>query len=145
MEFPGQGSDPSFSGAIEIYMAPVATPDPLTHYAWWRSTLHPGTEEMPAQLFFFLVVFCPFSGPHQQHIEVPRLGVQSELLLPACARATATPDPSSICDLHHSSGQRWILNPLSEIRDRTRKLMVPSRIRLHYAMTRTPTSSIFNR
>jgi len=29
------------------------------------------------------------------------------------------PDLSCICDLHHSSQQRWILNPLSEARDRT--------------------------
>ena len=34
----------------------------------------------------------------------------------ACATATATPDPNRICDLHHSSQQCWILNPLSEAR-----------------------------
>ena len=33
--------------------------------------------------------------------------------------ATAMPDPSRICDLHHSSQQCWILNPLSEARDGT--------------------------
>ena len=33
------------------------------------------------------------------------------------------------CDLHHSSRQRRILNLLSKGRDRTRNLMVPSRIR----------------
>ena len=32
-------------------------------------------------------------------------------------------------DLHHSSRQRRIPNPLSEARDRTHNLMVPSRIR----------------
>ena len=30
------------------------------------------------------------------------------------ATATATPDPSRICDLHHSSWQCWILNPLGQ-------------------------------
>ena len=30
--------------------------------------------------------------------------------------------------LHHSSPQRWILKPLSEAKDRTRNLMVPSRV-----------------
>ena len=30
-------------------------------------------------------------------MEVPRLGVESELWLPAYTRATATPDPSLIC------------------------------------------------
>ena len=32
-------------------------------------------------------------------------------------------DLSSICDLHHSSWQRWILTPLIKARDRTRNLM----------------------
>ena len=52
-------------------------------------------------------------------MEIPRLGVQLELQLPAYATATATQDPSSICDLHHSSQQHWILNPLSKTRDGT--------------------------
>ena len=55
-----------------------------------------------------------FLGPHLWHIEVPRLGVESELQVPAYTTATATPDPSLICDLHHSSWQCQILNPLSE-------------------------------
>ena len=59
-------------------------------------------------------------GPHPWHMEVPRLGVESELQLPAYATATATPDLSCICNLHHSSSrQRRILNPLNEARDRT--------------------------
>ena len=40
--------------------------------------------------------------------------------------ATAVPDLSRICDLHHSSRQRQILNPLSEARDQTHNLTVPS-------------------
>ena len=60
---------------------------------------------------------CIFLELHLSwHMEVPRLGVESELLLPAYTTATAMPDPSHICDLHHSSGQWWILNPLSEAR-----------------------------
>ena len=55
-------------------------------------------------------------------MEVPRLGTESELQLAAYTTATATPDPSCICDLHHSSGQCWILNPLSEAKNRTRFL-----------------------
>ena len=61
-------------------------------------------------------------------MEVPRLGVQLELQPLAYARATATPGLSRVCDLHHSPQQRWILSPLSKVRDRTRALMVPSRI-----------------
>ena len=34
-------------------------------------------------------------------MEVPRLGVQSELQLPAFTTATATRDPGRVCDLHH--------------------------------------------
>ena len=61
-------------------------------------------------------------------MEVPRLGVKLELQLLAYAKATAMPGLNRICSLHHSSWQHWILNPLSEARDRTRDLMVPGRI-----------------
>ena len=59
-------------------------------------------------------------------MEVPRLGVQLELELLATATVTAAWDPSLISNLHHSSQQHQILNPLSKGRDRTRNLMVPS-------------------
>ena len=72
--------------------------------------------------------FC-FLGLHSCLMEVPRLGVKSELQLPAYTTATATQDLSSICDLHHSSWQCQILNPLSEARDRTYVLMDTSQIR----------------
>ena len=62
--------------------------------------------------FLILLLFFCFLGPPLRHMEVPRLRVQSELQLPACATATATRDPSRVCDLHHSSCQRQILNPL---------------------------------
>ena len=54
-----------------------------------------------------------------QHMEVPRLGVKSELQLLAYVTATAIQDPSHICDLHHGSRQCRIFNPLSEARDGT--------------------------
>ena len=76
-----------------------------------------------------MYIYFVFSGLHPWHMEVPRLGVESELLLLAYARAKAMPDPSCVCDVHHSSQQCWILNPLSKGRDRTRNLMVPSWIR----------------
>ena len=71
-------------------------------------------------------------------MKVPRLGVESELLPPAYARATAMPDPSHVCNLHYSSWQRQILNPLSETRDRISNLMVPSWIRFCCATAGTP-------
>ena len=72
---------------------------------------------------FFGGFVCLFLGPCLCHMEVPRLGVQLELQLQAYTIATATPDPSHICKLHHSSQQYRILNPLREVRDQTRILM----------------------
>ena len=54
---------------------------------------------------------------------VPKLEVESELQVLAYATATAMPDMSHVYDLHHSSQQHWILNPLNEARDRTHILM----------------------
>ena len=71
-------------------------------------------------------------------MEVPRIRVYSELQLLAYATATATPDLNCICDLHHSSQQHPILNGLSQARDHTSNLMVPSQIHFHCAMTGTP-------
>ena len=64
-------------------------------------------------LFFF------FLGLHQQHMDIPRLGVESELQLLANTTTTAALDLSSICDLCYSFQQYWILNPLSKARDWT--------------------------
>ena len=46
------------------------------------------------------------------HMEVPGLGVELQLPLLAYTTATATPDLSHICNLHHSSRRCQILNPL---------------------------------
>ena len=46
----------------------------------------------------------------------------------AYATATATQNPSRVCDLRHSSQQHQILNPLIEARDRTCILMDTSQI-----------------
>ena len=71
-------------------------------------------------------------------MEVPTLGVESELQLLAYATTIAMPDPSHICELHDSSQQCQILNPQAEARDRTRNLMVPSQICFPCATTGTP-------
>ena len=80
-------------------------------------------------LFFFFFFFLLELSP--QHMEVPRPGVESELQLPAYTTPTATWDPSRICNLHHSSPQCRIPNPLNEARDRTQVLMDTSRVRYH--------------
>ena len=91
-------------------------------------------------LFLFVVfwgfIFC-FLGPHPRHMEVPRLGVESELQLPACATATATAmqDPSRVYELHHNSQQCQITDPLSEARDGTHILMDTSWIHFHCVTT----------
>ena len=77
-------------------------------------------------LFIYLFIYCLFSAASAQHMEVPRLGAKSELLLLVYTRASARPDLSCICDLHHSSWQGQILNPLIKARDQTHNLMVPS-------------------
>ena len=76
-------------------------------------------------------------------MEVPRLEVKSELELPAYTTATAMQDPSHVCSLHHSSQQHQILNPLSEARERTRNLMVPSQIHCRCAMMGTPLGTLY--
>ena len=70
----------------------------------------------------FSFSFLFFLWLYLQHMEVPRLGVELELQLQAYATAMATLDLSHIYDLHHCLQQRWILNPLSEVRDQTRVL-----------------------
>ena len=62
--------------------------------------------------FIYLFIFV-FLGPHLQLMEFPWLGVELELQL--VAYTTATPDPSCVWDLHHSSWQPWILNPLRRL------------------------------
>ena len=74
-----------------------------------------------------------FLSLHPWHMEVPRLGVQLELQLPACTTATAMPDISCVCDLHRSSQQCWILSSLSEARDRTHVLMDTIRFCYYWA------------
>ena len=65
-------------------------------------------------------------------MEIPRLGVESELQLLAYATAIAMLDPSCVCDLHHSSQQQcWIPNPLREAGDQTRILMNTSQVHYH--------------
>ena len=75
------------------------------------------------QLLFPAIIFCLFffffwrATPSAYGSS--RLGVKSEVQPPAYATATAMQNPSCICDLHNSSWQHWILNPLSRARDHT--------------------------
>ena len=82
---------------------------------------------METTLFFSLSLL----GLHLPHMEVPRPAAESELQLPAYTIATGLLDLSRICDLHHSSPQYRILNPLSEARDGTCILTDASQIHFH--------------
>ena len=68
---------------------------------------------------FSFSFFLSFYGHTTWHMEVHRLGVKAELELPAYTIAAVTCDLSCISNLYCSSGQRLILNPLSEARDQT--------------------------
>ena len=86
---------------------------------------------------FFFFFFLSFLGPHPWHMEVPRLRFKLELQLPAYTTGTATWVPSLVCDLHHSSQQCWILNPLSEAGDHTHVLMDSSWVHYRWVMIGT--------
>ena len=51
----------------------------------------------------FCCCFILFFELQVQHVEVPKLGVELKLQLPAYIAATATPDLSRVCDPHRSS------------------------------------------
>ena len=76
-------------------------------------------------------------------MELPKLGVELELQLPAYATAMAMWNWSHICNLHYSSWQHQILNPLSKTRDQTSILMDTRRTRFPWAKTGAPITSLF--
>ena len=104
----------------------------MLHFTWRELEIY------LLSFFGFFFFFLIFLGPYLQHMEVPRIAVKSELQLPAYATATAIQDPSPVCSLYHSSWQRWILNPLSEVRDRTPILIDTSQVCYGCATMGTP-------
>ena len=88
-----------------------------------------GENPVPRVFCLFFCLLACFLGTHLYHMEVPRIGVEPELQLPATA--TTTCDQSLVCDLHHRSLQGGDLNPLSKVRDQTHILMDTSQVRYH--------------
>ena len=77
--------------------------------------------------FFFFLIFCLFKAAPKAHGSSQARGsigataaghsnARSEPCL-TYATATATKDPTHIFNLHHSSQQCWMLNPVSKTRD----------------------------
>ena len=85
-------------------------------------------------LFFWGGVFL---GPHP----LAHGGSQARGRIGAVAahlhHSRETRDPSHVCNLHHSSWQRWILNSLSKARGRTCILMDAFQICFHRATVGT--------
>ena len=105
LKFLGQGSnpchsrDPSHCSDNTRSLTPFATGNSMfIHIFIFCSQVN---------LFFFF--FFVFLGPHLWHMEVPRLGVESELQLLTYTTAIAMPDPSCICELHCSLRQSGFL------------------------------------
>ena len=96
-----------------------------------------GTVEWPVEDFLFFTFVLLFRAIPVAYV-ISRAGVELELQLPACTAATATWDPSCVCNLHHSSHQCRILKPLSESRDQTLILMNHSWVHFHWTITGTP-------
>ena len=70
------------------------------HECWFQ--LHEWIEACPAPRIMVTVwLFFFFVGPHLWHMEVPRLGVKSELQLPTYTTVTTTLDPPPTA---HSQG-----------------------------------------
>ena len=93
-------SDPPQGGPHPVPL-PTLLPIPL-EWGW-----------PPLLLFIYFFIFV-FLRPHPWHVEVPRLGVEPELQLPAYTTTSTS-----------STRQRRILNPQSEARDQTCILMDP--------------------
>ena len=95
---------------------------------------------LPKRLDFVFFLWLPL-----WYMEVPRLGVEWETQLPAYITTTATQDSSSVCDLHHSSWQSQLLNPLSEARNQTSILMDTSQIHFRWAWWELPWRAPFKK
>ena len=140
MEFPGQGSDLSHSFDLPQNYSNIES---LTHCAWlsWGLNLYPGAAEM------LLIALCATAGTpkdtfffkgHTHSIWMfPGYGHFGAAAASLC-QATAMPDPSHAFNLHHSSQQHQILNPLNKARDWTCVLIDTSWVCYHWATTGTP-------
>ena len=88
--------------AWKITQAKLQKIHPPFFKSYWQ-TMRKKQKQLQHPLYAFYLFIYLFLGLHPQHMEVPRLGVKSELQLLTYTTATAT----------------QALNPLSEVRDWT--------------------------
>ena len=72
-----------------VFQGEPPCPSPCQHSSSWNSGL--------------LSFFFPFLGPHLQHREVPKQGIELELQLPAYDTATARATPHLSCTVTYAS------------------------------------------
>ena len=86
--------------------------------------------ELRLLYLFYLFIFClfAFSGAAPTAYGGSQARGQIGAVAAGIYQGHSNGDRCHICDLHHSSQQRRILNLLSKARDRTYNLMVPSPI-----------------
>ena len=105
-----------------------------------RVTFFHSKEARERILHYLCILFCWETHTHTRihHAFFFFFFRAAPAMLLAYTTATATWDLSCIYDLHHSSRQRQILNPLSEAGDQTYVLMDASQIRFRWDGTATP-------
>ena len=95
--------------------------------------------------FFYYFIFLFRAAPAAYGPGWGWIGaVASSLYLSVYTTATAMPDTSHIWDLHHSSQQCRIPNPLTEARDWTHILKYASWVHYRWAMPGTPLTYFFS-
>ena len=87
-------------------------------------------------LLFCFILFLLFRATSAANGSSQARG-QLDLQLPAYTTATATRDPSCVCNLDHSSQQCRILDPLSKTRNPTCILTDTSQVHYHWAIKGT--------
>ena len=109
---------------VYIHQGTVALCIKIDYFYVYRMWQTADTLQYPFPLLLLLLFFFFMASPATYRIlEIPGPGVKSELQLLAYVIATATLDPSCICNLCHGLWQHQILNPLGKGKDRTCILM----------------------
>ena len=92
---------------------------------------------LPQRRFYFFILFYFRAAPAAYGVS------QTRGLIRAPAASLCQSHSNARSKPHHSSWQRWILNPLSEARDRTRNLVVISWIRFQCTTMGTSLKGVF--